>query len=420
MSGMTSAAAAVPRVGMPALGAPAMEALADWGPPPTTPGESSFVCRRIAELSRERWGEAREVRVVGAHPALVQAVERAARFADADGPVLVTGETGTGKELFARAIYLLGRRSRKPFLAVNCAQYHDGQLLASELFGHRRGAFTGAVGDHRGVFEEADGGVVFLDEVGELSVPAQAMLLRALGEGEILPVGTTQSKRVNVRVVAATSRDLRPMIESGRFRADLYYRLRHLHVRVPALRERGDDWRLVLEHYLERVVRAEGSRKRFSSHALGVLGRYPWPGNVRELRSLVDTGYFVCEGATIEAEHFGEALEKAAGGDEMRVAPASAGGRRAAGTATGADPYARMLAGEGTFWELVHAPYMERELSRAEVRLVVERGLVATRGSYKRMLGLFGVADGDYLRFMDFLRHHDLKPRAAADVATRG
>lgn len=374
---------------------------------------SSFISRRVAELSRERWGAAREVSVVGAHSALTQALERAARFAEADGPVLVTGETGTGKELFARAVYLLSRRSRKPFLAVNCAQYHDGQLLASELFGHRKGAFTGAVGDHRGVFDEADGGVVFLDEIGELSVPAQAMLLRVLGEGEILSVGTTQSKRINVRVIAATSRDLRPMIESGRFRADLYYRLRHLQVRVPALRERGDDWRLVLDHYLDRVVQAEGSRKRFSAHALSVLGRYAWPGNVRELRSLVDTGYYVCEGATIEAEHFGEALEGAACSEELRAVPVltPAGGGRAVGAAA-ADPYARMLAGEGSFWDLVHGPYMERELSRAEVRLVVERGLVATRGSYKRVLALFGIAEADYLKFMDFLRHHDLKPNA--------
>ncbi|GJG89780.1 hypothetical protein tb265_49610 [Gemmatimonadetes bacterium T265] len=377
------------------------------------PSESSFISRRIAELSRERWGEAREVAVVGEHPTLTQALERTARFAGADGPVLVTGETGTGKELFARALYLLGRRSRKPFLAVNCAQYHDGQLLASELFGHRKGSFTGAVGDHRGVFDEADGGVVFLDEIGELSVPAQAMLLRVLGEGEILQVGTTHGKRVNVRVIAATSRDLRPMIESGRFRADLYYRLRHLHVRVPSLRERGDDWRLVLDHYLERLVRAEGSRKRFSAHALGVLARYPWPGNVRELRSLVDTGYFVSEGVTIEAEHFGEALEAAACTEEWRAVPLSTR-VSAAGAGTGADPYARMLAGEGSFWELVHAPYIARELSRAEARLIVERGLAATRGSYKRALALFGVAETDYLKFMDFLRHHDLKPSAPA------
>ena len=372
--------------------------------------EPSFVAQRVADLSRDRWGVARETVVVGRDPALVAALDRAARFAEADGPVLITGETGTGKELFARAVYLLGRRSRKPFLAVNCAQYHDGQLLASELFGHRKGAFTGAVNDHRGVFEEADGGVVFLDEVGELSVPAQAMLLRVLGEGEILSVGATQSRAVNVRVIAATSRDLRPMIESGRFRADLYYRLRHLQVRVPALRERGDDWRLILDHYLERVVQRESSRKRFSSHALSLLGRYDWPGNVRELRSLVDTGYYVSEGPTIEAEHFAEALEAEARAEQFRGVPMTSTAPNAPAGALGA-AYARMLAGDGTFWELVHAPYMDRELSRAEVRLVVERGLVATRGSYKRLLSLFGVADGDYLKFMDFLRHHDLKPR---------
>jgi DNA-binding NtrC family response regulator len=388
-------------------------ASADRSRPPTEP---SFVCRRVAELSRDRWGEAREVCFVGEHPTLTQALERAARFAEADGPVLVTGETGTGKELFARAVYLLSRRSRKPFLAINCAQYHDGQLLASELFGHRRGSFTGAVGDHRGVFEEAEGGVVFLDEIGELSVPAQAMLLRVLGEGEILTVGTTQSKRVNVRMIAATSRDLRPMVESGRFREDLYYRLRHLQVRVPALRERGEDWRLVLDYYLERVVRTEGSRKRFSSHALSVLARYAWPGNVRELRSLVDTGYYVCDGATIEAEHFAEALEGAACSEELRTVPVlpSPGVARAAHGAAGADPYGRMVACEGTFWELVHAPYMARQLSRAEVRRVVERGLVASRGSYKRVLALFGIAEGEYLKFMDFLRHHDLKPEPAS------
>jgi DNA-binding NtrC family response regulator len=257
--------------------------------------------------------------------------------------------------------------------------------------------------------------------VGELSVPAQAMLLRVLGEGEILSVGATQSRAINVRVIAATSRDLRPMIESGRFRADLYYRLRHLQVRVPALRERGDDWRLILDHYLERVVQRESSRKRFSSHALTLLGRYGWPGNVRELRSLVDTGYYVSEGPTIEAEHFAEALEAEARAEQFRGvpmkraehfggAPSAPNGPAGAGGPSG-DPYARMLAGEGTFWDLVHAPYMDRELSRAEVRLIVERGLVATRGSYKRLLSLFGVADDDYLKFMDFLRHQELKPR---------
>jgi transcriptional regulator with GAF, ATPase, and Fis domain len=173
------------------------------------------VAHRIAALSVEKWGLARQAAVIGQDRSLCDLLDRTVRFAAAGGPVLITGETGTGKELVARAVYLLSARVRKPFVAVNCAQYHEGQLLASELFGHRRGAFTGATQDHKGVFQEAEGGVVFLDEIGELSVPAQAMLLRAIGEHEIVPVGSTRPIPVNVRVIAATSRDLRPMISTS-------------------------------------------------------------------------------------------------------------------------------------------------------------------------------------------------------------
>ena len=388
-------------------------------PPPTV---TSPIAMRIQLLARERWRGAHDTVVVGSAPPLMEALARVARFATADGPVLLTGETGTGKELFARALYLLSSRTNRPFLSVNCAQYHDGHLLASELFGHRKGSFTGAVTDHRGVFEEAEGGFVFLDEIGELSVKAQAMLLRTLSEREIVPVGATHARAVNVRVVAATSRDLRPMIEDGAFRADLYFRLRHLAVRVPSLRERGDDWRLVLDHYLAQLVHEASSCKRFSSHALATLDRYQWPGNVRELRSLVATGYWMSDGPTIEAEHFGEALESVARDEQLRRVPLSTSelphGRAADAPPDRARPsdgaaheiYAQLTGGQGGFWDLVYRPFMDRDLSRTEARCVVERGLIATRGSYKRLLAVFGVADVDYLKFMDFLRHHQLKP----------
>lgn len=381
---------------------------------------------RLTAAARARWGAERETVVVGEDAALIATLARAARFAAAAAPCLVTGETGSGKELFARAMYLLSARVRQPYLVVNCAQYHDGQLMASELFGHRRGAFTGATNDHRGVFEEAHGGVVFLDEVGELSLPAQAMLLRVLGEGEIVPVGTTQTRHVDVRVIAATSRELGPMVAGGRFRADLYYRLRHLHVRVPALRERGDDWQLVLQHYLDRLSARNGSRKLFSRHALGALRTYQWPGNVRELRSLVETGYCLSDGPTIEVEHIAGALEASAleraARDaqwerivfpEASIPVADVRLPRAdAGHGAAHDVYERLAHGDGTFWELVQRPYLARELSRAEVRRIIERGLVATRGSYKRLLAVFGMEAAEYLKFMDFLRHHDLKPPA--------
>ncbi|HEX2187654.1 MAG TPA: sigma-54 factor interaction domain-containing protein, partial [Longimicrobiaceae bacterium] len=200
--------------------------------------EESDLARHLRLLSAEQWGERNGVALIGRHARLLEAQEKALFFAQAEAPVLVTGETGTGKELFARAVYLLGSRRGAPFVSVNCAQFGESQLVASELFGHRRGSFTGAVADHRGVFEEADGGVVFLDEVGELSSSAQAMLLRVLGEGEVVRVGESRARRVDVRVVAATNRDLREMVADGRFREDLYYRLRFLHLHVPPLRER--------------------------------------------------------------------------------------------------------------------------------------------------------------------------------------
>lgn len=359
------------------------------------------LAEEIWDRSIDRWGPRQATVLVGRHQALSDALERAVRFAKSDLPVLISGETGTGKELFTRALYLMSSRCRSPFLSVNCAQYQDGNLIASQLFGHRRGSFTGATTDHLGIFEEADGGIVFLDEVGELTPPAQAMLLRTLSEGEIVPVGGTHAKRVNVRVVAATSRDLRAMIEAGSFRADLYFRLRQLHIRVPPVRERGSDWELILDYYLQGGNAARGEGKQFSVEAIALLSEYLWPGNVREVRSLVDTGLQLSTGPVIQPNDFAEALEarsREAQLDSIQMANDLS------------ERYAALTSKQGTFWELVHQPFMDRELSRAQVRRLVGRGLDEVRGSYKQLLALFGVAPHDYLRFMDFLRHQRLKP----------
>jgi transcriptional regulator with GAF, ATPase, and Fis domain len=363
----------------------------------------SRVADLVAARSKERWGERQRTMIIGRHASVDAVLEHAVRFARSESPVLITGETGTGKELFARALHLLSPRWNREFLSVNCAQYRESQLISSELFGHKRGSFTGAVNDHQGIFETAEGGVVFLDEIGELSAQAQALLLRLFSEGEILPVGANRSRRVNVRTVMATNRNLKEMVDAGTFRADLYYRLRQLNLRVPPVRERGNDWRMIIAHYVEEAAAVAGAeQKQFSPQALEILGQYNWPGNVRELRAVAESSFHLSDGLVIEPESFGESLESVSRLREMRSVPL-----------VGARPdtvLERLLAGEGTFWELVHEPFLERDLNRHQARDIVAGGLSRSGGSYKRLLALFGIAQEDYLKLMDFLRHHRLKP----------
>lgn len=360
------------------------------------------LARQVDRLAADTWGGKKPTVLIGRDDALAECLEQIARFATSDSPALITGETGTGKELFARALVLLSDRRHRPFLTVNCAQYQDGQLIASELFGHKRGSFTGALADHRGLFEEGDGGVVFLDEVGELTLGAQAMLLRVLGDGEIVPVGGTQAKRVDVRVVAATSRDLRPMVQQGTFRADLYYRLRYLTVEVPPVRSRGEDWELIASYYLEQLRAKRRTTKSLSEESREMMRSYSWPGNVREVRSIIDTGFHLSNGPSIEPRDFARKLEVIARADQVGRIPVA----RDTMTAV-----RRMIDGHESFWDVVYHPYRQRELSRAEVREILAQGLDQTRGSYKRLVALYNMAATDYLKFMDFLRHQQLKPQ---------
>jgi formate hydrogenlyase transcriptional activator len=233
--------------------------------------------------------------IIGTSPALQPVLTRVAKVARSQSTVMVTGETGTGKELVARAIHRRSSRGNRAFVGVNCAAV-PRELVASELFGHEQGAFTGATQRRLGRFELANGGTLFLDEVGELSMEIQVALLRVLQERELERVGGSTPIRVDVRVVAATNRDLDAAIRAGAFRADLFYRLNVFPIVVPPLRERADDIPLLVEYFVDRYARQAGKRmRRISKRTLEHLQAYPWPGNVRELQNVIERSVIVCE-----------------------------------------------------------------------------------------------------------------------------
>jgi Nif-specific regulatory protein len=249
--------------------------------------------------------------IIGHSPAMQRVFRLLASAAASPVTVLVTGETGTGKELIARAIHYNGPRRDRPFVAVNCGALSE-MLLESELFGHRKGAFTGAFSNKKGLFEVADEGTIFLDEIGDMSPPMQVKLLRVLQEGEILPVGETAARRVNVRVISATNRDLAAETAAGRFRADLYFRLSTFPIALPPLRERREDIPLLVARLLERTAEKFGKReKRCSPRALELLTAYAWPGNVRELQNEIERAVALApEGETIEPADLSERLKQ--------------------------------------------------------------------------------------------------------------
>jgi two-component system, NtrC family, response regulator HydG len=224
--------------------------------------------------------------IVGRSAALRELLDRVVRVAATDATVLISGESGTGKELVARALHTGSRRAEKPFVPVNCAAITES-LLESELFGHARGAFTGATRARRGLFEEANGGTLFIDEIGETAAGFQAKLLRALQEGEVRRVGESLPMKVDVRVIAATNQNLKAAVAEKRFREDLFYRLNVVPLRVPPLRERREDIALLAEHFLDRYAKRSGEKKTLLPEAVAKLVAYPWPGNVRELENMM-------------------------------------------------------------------------------------------------------------------------------------
>jgi DNA-binding NtrC family response regulator len=260
------------------------------------------VLSRELEAARRELAGAADGAIVGGSPPMQKLLERLATVAESDAPVLVTGESGTGKELVARRIHARSARRKGPFVAVNCAAFPEA-LLESELFGHERGAFTGAAKKRDGRFKAADGGTLLLDEIAEMPLPAQAKLLRVLQDGIVEPLGTNTSIRVDVRIVSATHRDLRRRIAEGSFREDLFYRLNVVGLHIPPLRERPGDLPLLIQHFLRFYLPSNAELPEVSVPAWRALSTYPFLGNVRELGHAIQHAVVLARGGTIQPEH---------------------------------------------------------------------------------------------------------------------
>ena len=315
--------------------------------------------------------------MVGRSTAMVELADLARRIADSDVTTLLLGETGTGKERMARAVHDLSPRASKRFIALNCAAV-PAELLESELFGHAKGAFTGAVGERKGLFEEADGGSLFLDEIGDMRPSLQAKLTRALEERAIRRVGETKERPIDVRLISATHRDLAAMVAEETFRADLWYRLNVALIRIPPLRERREDIEILASHFL--VQQAERSRtggaKTLSEAALAALKAYDWPGNVRQVRSAVERAYVVSRGNTIEVSDMPPELVR--GSDTL-----SAGAHWATSTWAEALDIARLESGKR---------YLEAVLKRYKGRVAdAAQHAGVERESFYRLLKKHGI-----------------------------
>jgi DNA-binding NtrC family response regulator len=263
--------------------------------------------RRELQTIRERSGD-----IIGASAKMQSVFKLVEKVARTDATILIRGESGTGKDLIAREIHRQSLRATKPFVSINCAALPEA-LLESELFGHARGAFTGAVSTKRGLFEEAEGGTVFLDEIGDVSLGLQAKLLRFLQSKEFIRVGETSVRRVDVRVIVATNKDLEEAIEQGEFRRDLYYRLNVITVHLPPLRERREDIPLLAKHFARKYAASllKGPIT-FSAEAMAALTAYDWPGNVRELENAVERAVVLAEGNELTLGDFPEDISKRA------------------------------------------------------------------------------------------------------------
>ncbi|MFI5176815.1 MAG: sigma-54 interaction domain-containing protein, partial [Terriglobia bacterium] len=391
--------------------------------------------RLYEKLSQENIYLRQEVRgkyayenIVGRSPKMMDLFRRLDSVVNSSANVLVSGESGTGKELIARAVHYNGTRKEKRFIAIDCGAIPEN-LIESELFGYKRGAFTGAIFDKKGLFEEADGGTIFLDEITNTSRALQAKLLRVIQEREIRRVGDSQDRKVDVRIIAATNRDLKQMVQQGEFREDLFYRLNVLTLNVPPLREHKEDIPLLVNHLLKELERQNPAmRHTISRDALQVLMGYPFPGNVRELENLVESAFYMAQESEIQGGDFPSEISVKKGDlippraavpsvlkeSSPLIALSLHKEGRFEETEQAMRLFQLMKQDKVSFWKVVKEPFMNREISKELVREVIKIGLQESRGRYKDLLGSFNLQGTEYTVFMNFLKKHscqvDYKP----------
>ena len=337
--------------------------------------------------------------LVGRSPVMLALQAEITRVAQSDAKILITGESGVGKELVAMSIHAQSARKELPFVTVNCAGLPE-TLLESELFGHVKGSFTGAYRDKPGMLEKADEGSIFLDEIGEMSLRMQGMLLRFLETGELQKIGADRvGRRVDVRVIAATNRSLPEMVAQGLFREDLYYRINVINIHVPPLRERREDIPMLVDHFFENMGRGNGSRPVITPDAYVALSEYPWPGNVRELANVIERMLVSGTGAEIGPDDVPIEIRTQR---SISLRP-----KRERRRTVADELLKRMLVNKESFWTAVYPLYMQREITRGNLRELVSKGLEEAKGNYKIVTRLFNMESGDYKRFLNFLRKHD-------------
>ena len=350
----------------------------------------------------------RDSLLVGTSPAsraLLNDLDSAART---NAKVLILGETGAGKELVAQLIHARSARRLQPFVPVNCSGIPE-TLLESELFGHMRGSFTGAYRDKPGLARQADKGTLFLDELGEMSLRMQAVVLRFAETGEIQPIGADRTiARTDVRLIAATNRDLKARVAAQAFREDLFYRLNVIQIVVPPLRERRDDIPALLAHFLERASHQHHlAAPEVGGAAMRRLQEYAWPGNVRELKNVVERLVVRDLGRPVRVDDLPEEIRGVHGDAVVDGCAGLAEPIEGAPVETVLDRLWRQLRAGETFWACVAEPFRNHDLTRLDVHALVQRGLHETQGSYRALLGLFNLPGDDYKRVLSFLRQHD-------------